>query len=87
MSEYGGTIEQLKAERAIARRVAATEQRNAARQKSEIEVRLNAIADDLILQGFKKPSALDILTVYVRHYGEPAEREYESGLDFEKKRP
>jgi hypothetical protein len=80
MSEYGGTIEQLKAERAIARRVAATELRDAKRQKSEIEVRLNQIEDDLILQGFKKPSALDILAVYLRHHGEPAEREYQAAF-------
>jgi hypothetical protein len=84
MSEYGGTIEELKAKYATARRAVVTELRDAERQKSEIEVRLNTITDDLILQGFKNPTALDILAVYLRHHGEPAEREYESGLDFEK---
>jgi hypothetical protein len=80
MSEYGGTIEQLKARYATARRVAATELRDAKRLKSEIAVRLNQIADDLILQGFPKPTADDIMAVYLQHHGEPAEREYRAAF-------
>jgi hypothetical protein len=67
-SRYGDTIEQLKAERAQMSRAAASERKIADLQRSEMEVALDQIEDDLILAGFKNPTAADMMTVYMRHH-------------------
>jgi hypothetical protein len=77
---YGTTIEKLKAEHAQQRRADAVAAKATKLRRSEIEVALDEIHDDLVFSGVKRPTAADVVLVYVRHHHQGEDTGYPATL-------
>jgi hypothetical protein len=80
MSKYGKTIEIMKAARAAIIRQLKGEQKKDNEARSRAEVAADEAHDDLILQGFKKPTVEDIAKVLIWHEARQPEQAHESSL-------